>query len=65
MAKNKVKELLLLEEHFLDQLDYRIKSVFEVMNILRHNVREIESFIKMLEDLTAENLEVLTQELKK
>ena len=52
----KIDELIILEELFLDQLNYKIEAVFSLLKLRKHNVEEIDSFLSQLIDLAQINI---------
>lgn len=58
-TKAQREELHVLEEHFLDELRFKIAAVLSLHHIEANGEREIASFVTELQRLTKENLTVL------
>lgn len=52
-------EMRVLEELFLDQLEYKIFAVLSLQSIRRHRRKEILSFMEELSRITKENIALL------
>ena len=60
MQKQKhIAELLTLEELFLDQMNFKLRSVFSIQTISRKHQEELLSFMQELEELTEKNRTLL------
>lgn len=61
--KNKdLKEVKVLEEIFLDQLNFKISALFAFRKFSKTNFLELKSFINELRNITYENLNLLDKE---
>lgn len=60
-----LRDMLALEELFLDELSHKIDAVFDLYQLSDVSLREVRSFSEQLESLTKENIELLTSYGKK
>jgi len=52
----KIRRALYLENQFLDEVDFRISSIFTIMQFGKHKIKEIDSFLQQLRILTKDNI---------
>ncbi|PIR47851.1 hypothetical protein COV06_00410 [Candidatus Uhrbacteria bacterium CG10_big_fil_rev_8_21_14_0_10_50_16] len=52
-------KLLVMEEHFLDIVRFKINSLFNFLNVSTSAEREIKSFLEELQTLTKKNIQLL------
>lgn len=52
-------DLEVLEQLFLDQVEFRLESSLLLYNFLKHNRKEVLSLLTQLKDLTKENLTLI------
>lgn len=53
-------ELLVLERHFLDEARFKIESLLSMYNIQEKNREEIKSFVHELQQITKENISLIS-----
>ncbi|MDP3985553.1 MAG: hypothetical protein Q8P82_02200 [bacterium] len=61
--RDAVLEIKFLEEMFRDQIEFRLESIFKLLNIRRSQKVEIMSFLKQLHTITDENIRLLEKKL--
>jgi hypothetical protein len=59
----KIKESLLIEKNFADQIERKISSALNMFQIFTKNEEEVRSFLEMLKELTNQNIEILEKML--
>lgn len=54
-----IAEAIILEELFLDQLQFKLAAAMNLYTLKQERQREIDSFIDQLQNLTDENISLL------